>query len=417
MLALASEHLRRHPEWSLPLIAIVTERLLEEAGKKKPVSALLERFLATKDVDDDALDALDGEITSLRTHWGERLRRARDKRLSEGKLSEALTTCDKLSKHGLSNRGDILTSAHILAHAGQLKDAILLTDSVSDRDQDCELQRFRASIFERLGRFHDALNAAQNAVDLSKNNGEVRADLGRILAKRRDQLMTVRGSAPDTQDGLVAAVELVRIDCSSSNIAALAHIQARHGILDEALASVDRVIVLDAANGEHFRLKASLLERMGRLEEAQIVAAKAAELLPHQMEVEEDYRRISAARRDELIRARDDNFPNVVSLEAAKCLDRLGDSTIADIAKFAHIQTHHGLLEQALITIERAIQRDAGDSEFFRLKGSLLERLGMFEAGLAGIKQALKLAPNDKSLKADKRRLRAKVICSRIMRG
>lgn len=418
VLSLATVHLRQHPEWSLPLIEIVTGRLFGDPALEAQISPALVEFLATGNMAAEMLESLDAEITALWTRWIERLRGERDGRFSAGDAQGALAIGQKLSRQAVSVREDILVLAHLFAHTGQLEDAKRLAESVPDRETDGDLQRFRASIFERLGQFDEALIAARSAMNICVDGSAVKEDLERIFSKRRDQLAAVRANASlDAQERLAAAMELIHVEPGVDSITALVHLQGHLGLLDEALETVDQLLALDRTNGQIFRLKASLLERQGRLAEALTEATQAGVLLPDDPEVKQDQWRIGMARREELTRLRDATFPDGASLEAARQLHQLGHSSAEDDARFAHIQTHHGLLQQALATIDSAIQKNSADSEFHRLRSSLLERLGIFDAGLASAKQAMRLAPGDKSLKTDLRRLRAKVICSRILRA
>lgn len=416
ILSLAAAHLKRSPEWSLPLIEIVARRLFPSVAEVKSEWGDLSEFINAGSLRAGAAANVEQTITSLNAQWGHYLRKQRDKYFAESDYGAALEICTKVSEHGSLSQDDIVVSAHIHAGAGHLDNALALIDQLPNvPDADGEVYRFRASILARLGRYRDALVAAQEANARLPGEQSVAADLERIRAKRIDQLLALRSKWD--LDALEAAIELTHIrGDNASDFAALAHLQALHGSVEVALTTVERAIALNQEDGESHRLRASLLERMGRFEEALASARKVIELLPDLAEGEVDLQRIISSRYEELTQLRDSHFPDAIALEAAYELDRIGGAEGKDIALLAHIQAHNGLLEQALATIDRGIALNCNDGESFRLKASLLERLGMFDAALASIKKSIALIPGNKEILVDKKRLRAKAICSRFLR-
>jgi tetratricopeptide (TPR) repeat protein len=101
-----------------------------------------------------------------------------------------------------------------------------------------------------------------------------------------------RDASDDVAQAIEAGLEVVRrCPDAVADILALAQLLARAERLEEALLWVDRAIVLESNNAESHRLRASVLERLGRYKDAHDAAKRALSLNRKNHDLEKDVSR------------------------------------------------------------------------------------------------------------------------------
>ena len=91
---------------------------------------------------------------------------------------------EKLASSAGSEPDDLIQLAHTLATEERLPEALHWIGKALDlRPEECELLRFKASILERMGRFEEALQTAQEAQSLGADFEAISDDIDRIRGK------------------------------------------------------------------------------------------------------------------------------------------------------------------------------------------------------------------------------------------
>jgi tetratricopeptide (TPR) repeat protein len=203
--------------------------------------------------------------------------------------------------------GDLIGVAH--RHAAQERlDASLhsIASAIALKPDDGELLRFKASILERMGSFEEALKVAREAEVHGANPKAIKQDIERLHRRYLVHLDTTSGRVlPDfhRQQRDAAAVNGERIrrglklasrdEPSPEDLIDLAHAYAEDEKLWDALYWIGKAIEVHPDDGEILRFKASILERIGRFEEALQVAEEASRCGAHRASIASDLERIS----------------------------------------------------------------------------------------------------------------------------
>jgi tetratricopeptide (TPR) repeat protein len=181
----------------------------------------------------------------------------------------------------------------------------------------------------------------------------------------------------------------------------LAHALARLERLDEALFWVGETLKADDASAGIWRFRASLLERLGRFEEA-LDSAQGAQArgLPGDVAAE-DIARIRRRMMDELQREADGPDPRkavaaLLKLSGLPEAERSGSAAVRDLSllaavgqadrdvlvQLAHACADADQLDDGLHWLRKAGELEQPDGEFLRFKASLLERSGRIDEAL-----------------------------------
>lgn len=189
---------------------------------------------------------------------------------------------------------DVLEASHALARVERLDESLKLIERAIALDSGAaEFHRLHASVLERMGRFRESGKAIAIAVELSPERDQLHIDQQRIFTQFIEQLKYERDTSCDFSHAIVIAEEIVsRLPNNTNEMLALTHLLARSERLHESLVWIDRAIALDSGAAEFHRLRASVLERMGRFKSALKAAATAFKLSKSQTEVLVDIRRI-----------------------------------------------------------------------------------------------------------------------------
>src|SRR5207244_2981939 len=121
-------------------------------------------------------------------------------------------------------------------------------------------------------------------------------DQGRIGQGLVAMLRQERNASTDLHQAMEAARAIVqRCPDDPHEMASLAHLLAKVSRQEESLLWIDRALALKGDEAEFHRLRASLLETMGRLREAEASIQHAIELAPGDSALEDDLVRIGQA--------------------------------------------------------------------------------------------------------------------------
>lgn len=220
--------------------------------------------------------------------------RFREKRDTLLDVSEAIVAGGEVVRLRPNHHEDMVALARLFARGERLDDALHWIDQAIERDwMNVDSHRFRASVLERRGALEDARNAIRNALmfrpeDIALNDDFRRISEGLLLKYRHS-----RDMLPDVQEAIEVGRDLVLLfQDDAEDMAALAQLFARAERLDEALYWIDRAIAVAEPNVEHYRFRASILERKGSFKWAYLAAAKGLELDPDNIQLAKDSRRI-----------------------------------------------------------------------------------------------------------------------------
>jgi len=229
-----------------------------------------------------------------------------------------------------------------------------------------------------------------------------------------------RDGAEDLSRAIEAGQEVVR-RCPNelADMVALAHLLARAEWLEESLAWINQAIALEPDVAGNHRLRASVLERLGRFVEAEEAIARADALVPDLPELQEDRRRIAAGVVAWNRQERDGAEDLSRAIEAGQEVVRRCPNELADMVALAHLLARAEWLEESLAWIDRALGLKADDADLYRFRGSVLERLGRFWLASEAIKMGLRFCPDDNNLSMDWKRIRRSYIrasCAKLFR-
>jgi tetratricopeptide (TPR) repeat protein len=243
---------------------------------------------------------------------------------------------------------DLVKLAHACAGEERLDEALQwIGKAIELHSEQGEYLRFKASILERMGRFEEALHAAHQAQALGAQPDAISADIDRINGQHVAHLETMAEQLLPAiyrqhRNVAVCGAERIRLgmklasspDVSVDDLVQLAHACAAEEMLADALHWIGKAIELNPDQGEHLRFKASILERMGRLADAQDVAIEAKDLGADPDCIGSDINRINSLHVLELWRnvASDDR---AASLASYSQLLAMGKLSLRDVMKFA----------------------------------------------------------------------------------
>jgi tetratricopeptide (TPR) repeat protein len=367
ILALVSSRLTRDPDWAVPLLELVTGRLA------MPM-----------------------------------LRRARDESIDR---SVAIRAALNVAGHEAADIEDWIILAHLLATEGRLIEALSWVNRVLPlQSHVASHHRLKASVLERLDLPKEALEAVGCALELDPSSADLMADRQRISARHGELLRRVRdASASAPAAALDAAMTLAqRAETPVEDWPALAHLLVRQERDAEALIWIDKIIARTPDVADYLELRAGVLERMARFEEALDDTARACELKPNDARLAQAGRRIESAFVSTLRTRRDQSQDLPVAIDAAHKLAQRNTAAIDDWVALAHMLAKAERLNEALEWASRALQGAPGAVDLHRLYASLLERLYRSDEALCAIKHAMVLHPEEQALTEDRRRIESR---------
>lgn len=369
VLALISRNLVRDPEWSINLLQPVASQLVVQL--------------------------------------------ARQQRETASDLSAAICAALKQVNYGACEVQDWIAAAHLLAKAERLAEALFWVDrSLTQEPAAVEYLRLRASLLERMGRLEEALQSATAALALEPGNAQLRADLARVEQALLHSLRNTRGNAHAPQQAIAAALRLAQHpSASAEDWQLLARHFAAAGSLHEALGALDRASLVDAAatdTTQYQCLLAQVLERQGRIEAALGAARHALSLAPDNAELAAQAARIEGRLWDRLRSVRDTETDPLAAIESGLKLAHRSKPQVEDSLALAQLLAKQERLWEALHWADRALSLSAGNCVCYRLKASLLERLGHYRQGYRAARRACALDPADPQLTRDASRMRRK---------
>ncbi|MGY6164154.1 tetratricopeptide repeat protein [Paraburkholderia strydomiana] len=238
-----------------------------------------------------SLDLL-ADLFRITTKLAAAIRKERDN-ASTPETSRAAAT--QLIELRLECASDALTLAYIEAVHGHLDFALDAVDrTLAGGIADAEVFRLKASLLERQGRFSDALEAVRIAAEMNPEIHELGADEMRIRASLRNAFLHERDAAPDQVKAIASAQAMRDAGLEQpEDIAALAHLEVAAGRMTEGLATIDRAIAAAPNVSENHRLRASILERIGRPEDALVAVRIAIRLNPANEDMQRDRKRLT----------------------------------------------------------------------------------------------------------------------------
>ena len=196
---------------------------------------------------------------------------------------------------------------------------------------------------------------------------------------------------------------------TGADLVALAHACARSERLTEALSWILRAIEIQPFDGELLRFQASVLERLGKIDDALLVAEAARNL-------ECDIGAVSA----DIVRLQERQSAQVRKFMAtASPADRLAGyaklvwsrrASVEDLIFLAQAAADEENLVDALEWISKAIDKQSHDGELHRFRATILERLSRFEEAHDAVTLASSRGADQHAVAGDIVRIRSLVI-------
>lgn len=210
-------------------------------------------------------------INSSYIHW------LKDIRDSAGDFSREIEAAEEIVRRRPADIGGYWGLAETLVTAGQPEEVLNCIQRALVLDANAvRFIHLRATVLERLGRYREAEQAIGRALELAPDDSQVLAARDRITASFNGYLRQESCENPDLSQALECAEELVR-RCPESveDMLTLADLLQAADRLEEALDIVGRVIELKPQVTDFHCLKATMLTRMGRSEEAEKAMVRA----------------------------------------------------------------------------------------------------------------------------------------------
>jgi tetratricopeptide (TPR) repeat protein len=272
-----------------------------------------------------------------------------------------------------------------------------------------------ARVLERLGRYDEALQAATRASQIRPADHSCASERDRIQDAYLRWLRQTRDASHDLLKAIETAHMIVQYEAGSiEDWVALAQLFARAERLDEALTWATRALNAQPENAGHHCLVASLLQRLGRLEEALHAVGRGLERHPNDSALLGDLQRIGEAHRDSLRRIRDGSTERRLAIQAAEELGQCAESVVGDWLELAHLLRKSRRWNEALAWVERVVEAEPEVVSHLRLRASLLERLGRYKNGYQAAQKARRLDPSNSELARDAKRMFRKSIAKSL---
>ncbi|SFI17807.1 Flp pilus assembly protein TadD, contains TPR repeats [Collimonas sp. OK307] len=343
-----------------------------------------------------------------------RLLHSRFKYLVEGgaDIIQLTELAESISRRQVDDIESFSKLAQLLAKTNHEEASLKWIDrAIALKGDEAEFYRLRASLFERTGKLREAEEAIRCAITLAPNDSALQEDCERIEQRLLAALKQERSTAAEPNLALAAAVAIVdRCPDDPYEMAHLAQLMAKADAQEMSLNWIEQAIIFKDDEVEFHRLRASLLERMGRMRAAEVSVLRAIELAPDDSALQQDSDRIKHGLVTILRQERDAHIDLDRAIEMTKEIVLRSPDDHQEMAYLAQLLAKENHCEASLIWIDRAIALNGDEAEFHRLRANFLEKLDRLMDAETSIKYAVELAPNDPTLQQDKERIGAELL-------
>ncbi|KVF75402.1 hypothetical protein WS75_15315 [Burkholderia sp. FL-7-2-10-S1-D7] len=359
------QRLASDPEWAIDLLEISTEKFFREVYRRR------------RDVAIEPLEAIEAGFEIVR-RWP-------------------------------SDPMDHLALTQLLVRSDRLHEALhVIERAIADTGASAELYRLHASLLEQTGSVMQAEEAIGRALSICVDDEELRAERDRIERNVMERLYNTRDMSQDLQDAISAGKQIInrRPDDADAK-RALAHIFARGERLDEALELIDQVVSTGNESIEDYRLQASLLERLKRFGEAELIIKRAQLLAPEDEHVRTDSNRISRGHIMFLRHSRDALLDTEKAIQAGLDVISRCPGDMADVIAVVRLLQRSGRPEEAVQLLDRFPAQGGATVEYHRLRANLFAEVGRFREAYKAAKSASVLDIENRQLMRESKRMRA----------
>jgi tetratricopeptide (TPR) repeat protein len=175
---------------------------------------------------------------------------------------------------------------------------------------------------------------------------------------------------------------------------ALAHLLSKGEKLGDALEQIKQVIILDGEKVDYLKFQASVLERMGKLNEAEATILRAMKLNPEGKGVLSDRERIGAAVTKSLKARRDQEGDVQIALALAQEIMKREPDSAEDLFQLANLLARAGDHRAALKQIEDLIAKNGEQVGYLELKTTLCEKIGKYRRAYQTISKIKEIEPS-----------------------
>jgi tetratricopeptide (TPR) repeat protein len=341
------------------------------------------------------------------------MRRVRDDGAT--KLEIAIGEGMKLAQRAQALVEDWAALALLLAKAERLNEALAWSSRALQAEPGLIANHcLKVTLLQRLVRFEEALHAAGQALALHPGDATLGREQQRVELAYLKYLRLRRDGSPDLA-AIAAGQQLAQREPQMiEDWLALAQLLVRHKRDAEALIWIEKATMRKPRVAEYFSLRATLLERLGRYEEALGAATQALAIRPADFGCASERDRIGNVYRQSLRRARDTSGDMPAAIESGLKLAHLQPDIVEDWTALAQLFARAERLNEALAWVERAVGAEPAVVGYQRLRASLLERLGRYKSGYQAAKKARALDPSNSELARDAKRMFRKSVAKRL---
>jgi tetratricopeptide (TPR) repeat protein len=365
------------------------------------------------ELDPENLDLIADEERICASHV-QAMRQVRDDGAS--KLDLAIGEGMKLAQRAQALVEDWMALARLLAKAERLNEALAwCSRALKAEPRIAGHYSLNVSLLQRLARFEEALHTVSRALALHPGDSALEREQQRVELAYLKYLRQRRDGSPDLMTAIAAGQQLAQREPQMiEDWLALAQLLVRHKRDAEALVWIEKASVSKPRVAEYFTLCATILERLGRYEEALRAATRALAVRPADKSCASERDRIGKAYRQSLRRARDTAGDMPAAIESGMKLAHLQPDAVEDWAALAQLFATAERLNEALAWVERAVGAEPAVVGHQRLRASLLERLGRYKSGYQAAKRARALDPSNAELARDAKRMFRKSVAKSL---
>jgi tetratricopeptide (TPR) repeat protein len=342
------------------------------------------------------------------------MRRVRDDGAT--KLEVAIDEGMKLAQRAQALVEDWAALALLLAKAERLNEALAWSSRALRAEPGVIANHcLKVTLLQRLVRFEEALHAADQALALHPRDAALAREQQRVELSYLKYLRQRRDGSPDLPAAIAAGQQLAQREPQMiEDWLALAQLLVRHNRDAEALIWIEKATMRKPRVAEYFTLRATVLERLGRYEEALGAATQALAIRPADFSCASERDRLGKTYRQSLRRARDTSVDMLAAIESGLKLAHLQPDAVEDWTALAQLFARAERLNEALAWVERAVGAEPAVVGYQRLRASLLERLGRYKSGYRAAKKARALDPSNSELARDAKRMFRKSIAKSL---